>query len=111
MSQSDFSKVTGYAEGAEIEHDEFHSTLEMDDSSGWRVFIVPGLAILFLIGAVVLFLVSSSDTTPDPRVQAQMRAKQEQQAQRKVEADAAARAAMSQPLPADPAETTNAQGR
>ncbi|HEY0012172.1 MAG TPA: hypothetical protein VGB79_04885 [Allosphingosinicella sp.] len=109
MSETDRSKLTGYSEGAEIEHDEFHSSLEMDDTSGWRIFIVPGLAIAFLIGAVILFLVSTGDTTPDPRVQAQIRAKQEQQAQRKAQADAAARAAMSQPLPADPAETTNTQ--
>ena len=109
MSETDRSKLTGYAEGAEIEHDEFHSSLEVDDTSGWRIFIVPGLAILFLLGAVILFFMSTGDTTPDPRVQAQIRAKQEQQAQRNAEADVRAKAAMSQPLPADPAEKGNTQ--
>lgn len=79
MSNIDKSKLTGYTNEAEIEHDEFHSSLEVDDTSGWRVFIVPGLAILFLIGAIALFFLSTSDTTPDPRVQAQIRAKQQQQ--------------------------------
>jgi hypothetical protein len=109
MSQIDRSKLTGYSRDAEIEHDEFHSALEVDDTSGWRVFIVPGLAILFLLGAVILFFASTGDTTPDRRVEAQMRAKQEQQAQRNAEADARAKAAMAQPLPADPAEKGNGQ--
>jgi hypothetical protein len=109
MSQIDRSKLTGYSSEAEIEHDEYHSALEVDDTSGWRVFIVPGLAILFLVGAVALFFLSTGDNTPDPRVQAQIRAKQEQQAQRKAESDAATAAAMSQPLPADPADARNGQ--
>lgn len=109
MSETDRSKLTGYSPDAEIEHDEFHSALEVDDTSGWRIFIVPGLAILFLLGAVILFFMSTGDTTPDPRVQAQIRAKQEQQAQRNAEAEARGRAAMSQPLPADPADKGNAQ--
>ena len=107
MPDTDRSKLTGYSSEAEIEHDEFHSALEVDDTSGWRIFIVPGLAIVFLIGALILFFVSTGDTTPDPRVQAQIRAKQEQQAQRKAQADAAAAAAMSQPLPPDPADNAN----
>lgn len=74
---TDRSALTGYGDGAEIEHDEFHSSLEVDDTSGWRVFIVPGLAILFLIGAIALFVMSANDTAPDPRVRAQLRAKQE----------------------------------
>ena len=36
-----------------LEHDEYHSALEVDDTSGWRVFIVPGLMIAFLIGALL----------------------------------------------------------
>lgn len=41
-----------------FEHDEFHSSLEVDDSSGWRVFLVPGLALLFVIGAILSFVLS-----------------------------------------------------
>lgn len=36
-----------------LEHDEFHSSLEVDDTSGWRIFIVPALMLIFVIGAVV----------------------------------------------------------
>ncbi|HWH17809.1 MAG TPA: hypothetical protein VNT77_05655 [Allosphingosinicella sp.] len=36
-----------------LEHDEFHSSLEIDDSSGWRVFLVPGLALLLVVGAIL----------------------------------------------------------
>lgn len=36
-----------------FEHDEFHSSLEVDDTSGWRVFIVPALMIIFVIGALL----------------------------------------------------------
>lgn len=41
---------------AEFEHDEYHSSLEMDDTSGWRVFIVPALAALFVIGALAILV-------------------------------------------------------
>jgi hypothetical protein len=94
MTDFDKKKLTGYEEGAEIEHDEFHSALEVDDTSGWRVFIVPGLAILFLIGAVTLFLLSGNDTAPDPRVAAQIRAKEEARQAKRAESDAARAAAM-----------------
>lgn len=112
MTDTDRSKLTGYASEAEIEHDEFHSSLEVDDTSGWRVFIVPGIAVLFLLGAIALFFMSVNDTAPDPRVQAQLRAKQEQQRRADEEARARAAAAMSQPLPAEepaPAAGGNAQ--
>jgi hypothetical protein len=55
-------------ESPELEHDEFHSSLEVDDSSGWRVFIVPGILLLFLIGAVLFIVLSPEDDTPDPRI-------------------------------------------
>ena len=41
------------AESPPLEHDEYHSALEIDDTTGWRVFIVPGLMIVFLIGALL----------------------------------------------------------
>lgn len=36
----------------EFEHDEFHSSLEIDDTTGWRVFIVPVALGVFVIGAL-----------------------------------------------------------
>ena len=39
-----------------LEHDEYHSSLEVDDSSGWRVFLVPGLALLFALGMILSFV-------------------------------------------------------
>lgn len=78
MNDPDTHKLTGYSDASEVEQDEYHSALEIDDTSGWKVLIVPGLAVLFLIGAIVLFFVSTNDTAPDPRVQAQIRAKEEQ---------------------------------
>lgn len=39
-----------------LEHDEFHSSLEIDDSEGWRVFLVPGAALLFALGAILSFV-------------------------------------------------------
>lgn len=55
-------------ETPEPEHDEFHSSLEVDDSSGWRVFIVPGVLLLFLIGAVLFIVLYQGDSEPDPRI-------------------------------------------
>ena len=55
-------------ETPELEHDEFHSSLEVDDSSGWRVFIVPGVLLLFLIGAVLFIVLYQGDSEPDPRI-------------------------------------------
>jgi hypothetical protein len=48
--------------------DEYHSNLELDDSSGWRVFIVPGLLVLFLIGAIALTFFHGGGGQPDPRI-------------------------------------------
>jgi hypothetical protein len=53
---------------AEPLDDEFHSSLEVDDSSGWRVFIVPGVLLLFLLGAVLFIVFSQSESGPDPRI-------------------------------------------
>ncbi|MFN3943939.1 MAG: hypothetical protein ACK4K7_03280 [Allosphingosinicella sp.] len=47
--------------------DEYHSSLELDDSSGWRAFIVPGILVLFLIGALALTFMGGSGQ-PDPRI-------------------------------------------
>jgi hypothetical protein len=110
MDETQKSKITGYSNEAEIEHDEFHSSLEMDDTSGWRVFIVPGLAVLFLLGAIALLFMSGNDTTPDPRVQAQMRAKEEQkQADRDRAAAPPPAAAAAAPLPAEVPPPANGQ--
>ena len=53
---------------AEPLDDEYHSSLEMDDSSGWRVFIVPGVLLLFLLGAVLFIVISQGESGPDPRI-------------------------------------------
>lgn len=60
--------------------DEFHSTLEIDDSSGWRVFIVPGILLLFVLGAILFIVLDQSDTKPDPRVEAHLKQKQAEEA-------------------------------
>ena len=75
---------------AAMEHDEYHSSLEMDDSSGWRVFLVPGAALLFVVGALAMVMLSQGDAEPDPRVAARLEAQQ-------------ARAARSASTIADPA--------
>ncbi len=41
-----------------LEHDEFHSSLEIDDTRGWRVFLVPGLALLLVVGMILSFVLS-----------------------------------------------------
>jgi hypothetical protein len=43
---------------APLEHDEYHSSLEVDDTSGWRVFLVPGLALLFVVGMILSVVLS-----------------------------------------------------
>lgn len=48
--------------------EEFHSSLEIDDTSGWRVFIVPGLALLAALGMIIAFVVYQDDAEPDPRI-------------------------------------------
>jgi hypothetical protein len=75
---------------AAMEHDEYHSSLEMDDSSGWRVFLVPGTALLFVVGALAMVMLSQGDAEPDPRIAARLEAQQ-------------ARAARSASTIADPA--------
>ena len=90
----DTSKVTGYEPGAEHEHDEYHSSLEVDDTSGWRVFLVPGLLLLFLVAALALFLLSSDgDAGPDPRIAARLQQKQKADADLKAQIDARQNAA------------------
>lgn len=108
MTIPDKHKLSGYSDASEVEHDEYHSALEIDDTSGWKVFLVPALAILFLVGAVALFLLSGNDTAPDPRVQAQMRAKAEQAKQREYRPTPEAAA---QPLPPDPEADTPTQNQ
>jgi hypothetical protein len=110
MTESNTSKITGYSDPADIEHDEYHSSLEVDDSSGWRVFIVPALAILFLIGAIALFFAASNDATPDPRVQARLMAKQQEQQAIDAARARAGQSTLTQPATAAaPAANTPAQ--
>jgi hypothetical protein len=47
-------------EASPLEHDEYHSALEVDDSSGWRIYLVPGLALLFVIGALLFIALYGS---------------------------------------------------
>ncbi|HEX8214888.1 MAG TPA: hypothetical protein VF582_05390 [Allosphingosinicella sp.] len=61
---------------AAMEHDEYHSSLEIDDSSGWRVFLVPGIALLFVLGAIAMVMLSQGDAQPDPRIAARLEAQQ-----------------------------------
>ena len=94
----------------ELEHDEFHSSLEIDDTSGWRVFIVPGLLLLFLVGALSFFLLYSGDSEirPDPRVAARL-----QEKQLKAEEADRAREAMLAPMrqtPSGPVNLESARG-
>lgn len=60
--------------------DEYHSSLEIDDSSGWRVFIVPGVLLLFVLGAILFIVLDQSDSAPDPRVEAHLKQKQAEEA-------------------------------
>ena len=39
-----------------FEHNEYHSRLEFDDSTGWHIYIVPGLLLALLIGALLSIL-------------------------------------------------------
>lgn len=59
------------------EHDEYHSSLEVDDSSGWRVLIIPIVLIVLVIGMIAFFFVYSGDLEPDPRVANHLKAKEE----------------------------------
>ncbi len=112
----DTTKVTGYEAGAEHDHDEYHSALEVDDTSGWKVFIVPGLLILFLVAALALFLLSSDgDAGPDPRIAARLQQKQKADADLKAQIDArqaaAQQAAWQQSQNAAAPATGNAAGQ
>ena len=62
--------------------DEFHSSLEIDDSSGWRVFIVPGVLLLFVLGAIFFIVMNQGDTRPDPRVAEHLKQKQAEEAKK-----------------------------
>ncbi|MGF1550736.1 MAG: hypothetical protein ACFBQW_09480 [Sphingomonadaceae bacterium] len=68
-------------EEPEFEHDEYHSALEIDDTTGWRPFIVIGLIILFLVTMVGLFFVYQGDMEPDPRIADRLREQQEEAAE------------------------------
>lgn len=57
------------------EHDEYHSALEVDDSSGWRVMVIPVLLIVLVIGMIAAFIIYEDDVEPDPRVQAHLERK------------------------------------
>jgi hypothetical protein len=41
------------SEVAPEEHNEYHSSLEFDDSTGWHIYIVPALLLALLIGALL----------------------------------------------------------
>ena len=107
----DTSKVTGYEPGTEHEHDEYHSSLEVDDTSGWRVFLVPGLAILFLIAALALFVVASGNDGPDPRVAARAQQKQKASEDLKAQVDARQAAAQQAAWQQSQGATQNAAGQ
>lgn len=61
---------------AALEHDEYHSALEIDDTSGWRVFLVPGLALLFVFGAILMVVLYQGNSEPDPRIADRLAAEQ-----------------------------------
>ena len=105
------STITGYAPGEEIEHDEYHSSIEVDDTSGWKVFIVPGLLILFLIAALALFLTSTGNDGPDPRVAARLQQKQQAEAARQTQVDARQHAAQQAAWDQQQGAPNNATGR
>ena len=54
MRSDSMPQAQAQAPQDEFEHDEFHSSLEVDDTTGWRVYIVPALAGLFVIGALLI---------------------------------------------------------
>ena len=35
-----------------LEHNEFHSSLEFDDTVGWHVYVVPALMLLVVVGGL-----------------------------------------------------------
>jgi hypothetical protein len=46
----------------------YHSALEMDDSSGWRAWIVPVAMLIVVIGGVAFLFLYQGDQEPDPRI-------------------------------------------
>ena len=40
-------------EALPTDHNEYHSRLEFDDSTGWHIYIVPGLLLALLLGAIL----------------------------------------------------------
>lgn len=65
----------------EFEHDEFHSSLEVDDSSGWRVFVVPVVLIVIVIGMIAAFFIYDDNMGPDPRIADRLKKEQQQEQQ------------------------------
>ena len=63
------------------EHDEYHSALEVDDTSGWRVFIVPIILLVIVIGMIGFFFLYQGDVEPDPRVAERLKQKEAEAAQ------------------------------
>jgi hypothetical protein len=45
-------------ETAPIEHNEYHSSLEFDDTTGWHVYVVPAAMLLTLVGAILALVLS-----------------------------------------------------
>ena len=80
--------------------DEFHSSLEIDDTRGWRVFLVPGIALLFLIGAILMVVLYQGDAQPDPRVVPRLEAQRAKAAQPAPAADPALKTAQEAPAAA-----------
>lgn len=39
-------------EGTSANHNEYHSRLEFDDSTGWHIYIVPSFLLVLLISAI-----------------------------------------------------------
>ena len=85
-----------------FEHDEYHSALEVDDSSGWRVFIVPALMGLFFIGVILFIFLYQGNPEPDPRIADRLKPPPGQEAP--VETSAV------QPVAATPAEPARPTG-
>ena len=88
-------------EAEPLEHDEFHSSLEVDDSSGWRVFIVPGVLLLFLLGAIAFIVLQQGTSEPDPRIADRLH-------NAEADVDPVPEAAMGPPVTPDPATATPA---
>lgn len=64
-----------------LEHDEFHSSLEVDDTTGWRVFIVPVTLLILLFGMIAFFFLYQGNMEPDPRIAGRLKADKTQAVQ------------------------------